>query len=79
MNMHIPVLMQSWKQFGKMMIMMSVVEAQILTKQQMAREYSQLKLNHIIIVVRGLLIILSWNLSASSNLKKKSNISKKQN
>ena len=30
----------------------------------------QLKLNHIIIVVRRLLIILSWNLSASLNLKK---------
>jgi hypothetical protein len=37
MNMHNPVLMQSWKQFGKMMIMMRFVEAQILTKQQMAR------------------------------------------
>jgi hypothetical protein len=32
MNMHNPVLMQSWKQFGKMMITMSFVEAQILTK-----------------------------------------------
>ncbi len=40
MNMHNPVLMQSWKQFGKMMIMMSFVGAQILTKQWMARLYS---------------------------------------
>jgi hypothetical protein len=37
MNMHNPVLMQSWKQFGKMMITMRFVEAQIVTKQQMAR------------------------------------------
>jgi hypothetical protein len=29
--------MQSWKQFGKMMITMRFVEVQILTKQQMAR------------------------------------------
>ena len=28
MNMHNPVLMQSWKQFGKMIITMSFVEAQ---------------------------------------------------
>ncbi len=28
---------QSWKQFGKMMITMRFVEAQTLTKQQMAR------------------------------------------
>jgi hypothetical protein len=36
MNMHNPVLMQSWKQFGKMMITMSFMEAQTLTKQQIA-------------------------------------------
>jgi hypothetical protein len=33
----------------------------------------------IIIVVRRLLIILSWNLSALSNFKKKSNFRKNQN
>ncbi len=32
MNMRNPVLMQSWKQFGKMMIMMSFVGVQILKK-----------------------------------------------
>jgi hypothetical protein len=37
------------------------------------------QLNHIIIVVRCLLIILSWNLSASSNFKKKSNFRTIQN
>jgi hypothetical protein len=37
MNMHNPVLMQSWKQFKKMMITMRFVEVQILTQQQMAR------------------------------------------
>jgi hypothetical protein len=36
MNMYSPK-MQSWKQFEKMMITMRFVEAQILTKQQMAR------------------------------------------
>jgi hypothetical protein len=40
MNMLNPVLMQSLKQFGKMMNMMGFVGAQILTKQLMARLYS---------------------------------------
>ncbi len=39
-NTHNSVLMQSWKQFGKKMNMMSFVGAQICTKQLMARLYS---------------------------------------
>jgi hypothetical protein len=39
MNMLNRVLMQSWKQFGKMMITMSFVGAQILIKQRMTKSY----------------------------------------
>ncbi len=73
MNMHVPVLLQSWKQFGKMVNTMSFVGVQILIKQLMARWYS------IIITVQHLFIILSWNLSALSNFKKKSNFREKKN
>ena len=41
MNMHNLVLLQSWKQFEKMIITMSFVGAQILTKQQGRTAHTQ--------------------------------------
>ncbi len=79
MNMHNPVLMQWWKQFGKMMIMMNFVGGANSYKTTDGKVVFLTQAESYHHCGPAFAHYSQLNLSALSNFKKKSNFNKKQN